>query len=294
MKKFFGKTGQILFCTLPVLLAFGIQLAVSSAAVLVKIVLLILEDPSIMGDMTVYMNSIYSVVEDSQFLAAVSAVYAVIAALALGFWYWKKFAPRKAPRRKLSQLIHPQMLLGLLLLMVGMQFLSTYIVALTSAIHPAWYETYSYLMESMGFENVTLLLVLYSVVIAPISEELIFRGVTLHYARKAMPFFAANMLQAFFFGLFHGNVIQGTYAFVVGLFCGYVCHKGGSIYLAILFHMLFNMWGTFMPGNIAYSGDSIVIHVLIFLVVCAVAALGFYLYSAGAAKRNSIEGSTVL
>ena len=180
------------------------------------------------------------------------------------------------------------MFAGLLFLMVGMQYLSTYIVNLVYAINPGWYDTYEELMNSMGFDDVALVLALYAVIIAPISEELIFRGVTMGYAARIMPFWVANIFQAFLFGLFHGNVVQGTYAFVVGLFCGYVCRRGGSIYLPILFHMLFNLWGTFMQSSFFYGGDSVFIHFLVFLLTIVIALLGFYLYGNGAKKRDSV------
>ena len=40
------------------------------------------------------------------------------------------------------------------------------------------------------------------------------------------------------------NPLQGCYTFIVGLFMGYICEKGGTLYHAILFHFLFNLWGT--------------------------------------------------
>lgn len=287
MKKILKKTGSILFCLLPVLLALAIQFAVSIPAVMLKIIALIAENPDILSDMDLYLNTILTSM-DGVFLSTISAIYAVIAALVMGFWYWKKFAPKKVPKRKVGQIINLKMFAGLLALMIGMQYLSTYIVNLVYLINPAWYETYEKLMDNMGFSDVSWILVIYSVIIAPISEELIFRGVTMHYAQKAMPLWIANIFQAILFGAFHGNVVQGTYAFVVGLFCGYVCYRGGSIYLSILFHMLFNIWGTFVPGNFLYTGDSVLIHILMFLVTVAVAFLGFYLYSRGTAKREPV------
>ncbi|MCI8300704.1 MAG: CPBP family intramembrane metalloprotease [Lachnospiraceae bacterium] len=279
------KTGRILFCLLPVLLALGIQFIVSIAGVFVKLFLEIISNPDTLAQMT-DPGYMMNVLMDSQFLAGISAVYAVIAALALGFWYWKRFVPKKQPRREISSLINPRIAAALLLLMLGMQYISTYVVAFLAAVNPDWYHTYEELMKSIGFGNVTPLLALYSILIAPISEELIFRGVTLKYAKNAMPFFAANIFQAFLFGAFHGNVIQGAYAFVVGLFCGYVCYKGGSIYLSVLFHMLFNIWGTFTPESLSYSGNSIVIHLAIFASAVCAAALGIFLYRKGIEKRR--------
>jgi len=283
--KLLKKTGSILFCLLPALLAFGIQIIVSFTGVFLKAILEIAAHPESIQNMT-DPNFIMDFLMDSQFLAGVSAIYAVIAALALGFWYWKRFVPKKQPRREISSLINPWILAALVLLMLGMQYISTYVIALLASINPEWYNTYEELMKSIGFGNVTPLLALYSILIAPISEELIFRVVTLKYAQKAMPFLGANILQALLFGVFHGNVIQGSYAFVVGLFCGYVCYQGGSIYLSILFHMLFNLWGTFVPEFLSYSGDSIVIHLVIFAAAVCAAAAGIFLYRNGIKKRS--------
>jgi membrane protease YdiL (CAAX protease family) len=100
-------------------------------------------------------------------------------------------------------------------------------------------------MESAGLsEDVSLLMMLYSVCLAPISEELIFRGVTYRIARRAFPFWIANFIQALLFGIFHMNPLQGCYTFILGLFMGYICEKGGTLYHAIFFHFLFNLWGT--------------------------------------------------
>lgn len=293
------RIGGILFCLLPVLLAFGIQLVVSIAGIFLKIFMEIFSnwelftdssaDTNAIIDSTV--NSVMSSIMDSQFLAGISAVYAVIAALILGFWYWKRFCPKKQPRREVSSIINPTMVGGLVFLMLGMQYICNYIILLLATINPSWYKTYEDLLKSVGFGDVTPLLALYSVIIAPISEELIFRGVTMKYAAKVLPFVAANILQAFLFGLFHANIIQGTYAFIVGLFCGYVCYKGGSLYLSILFHMLFNIWGTFAPQSLSYSGNFIPFHILIFVAATCVAFIGVFLYRKGIAQRPPMRNA---
>lgn len=288
MKHVLRKTGSVLFCLLPFLLAFALNLIVSVVAVVFKIITIILTDPSIINDFDTYYSRVQEMLMDGPFLAGISAIYAVLAAAIMGFWYWMRFVRKKISRRTVSQIIHPQMFLGLLLLMIGMQYISTYIVNLTAVINPGWLETYETLMENIGFGDLSLILVIYSVIIAPVSEELIFRGVTMSYARRIMPFWLANIFQAFLFGVFHGNVVQGAYAFVVGLFCGYVCHRSGSIYLSILFHFLFNLWGTFMSANALYSGGSILLHILIFIISAGIALLGFYVYNQGCSRRRPI------
>ncbi len=284
--KILKKIGSVLFCLLPVLLAFGIQLAVSFAGILLLIALAVLPDPAILSDAERLIRVVSSAIDDSQFFTLLSAIYAVTAALALGFWYWWGFVRKNRPHRKASSLLNLRMLAGLILLAFGLQYLSNYLVALLAAVNPAWLDSYEKLMESAGFGEVTPLIVLYGVIIAPISEELIFRGVTMRYALKAMPFFLANLFQAFLFGLFHGNMIQGTYAFVAGLFLGYVCYAGGSLFLSILFHLLFNLLGTFLPEAFFYAEDSIPLHLLILVASAGVTAAGLFLYRTGAKAQR--------
>ena len=172
--KILKQIGRILFCLLPALLALAIQFLVVLAGFVLKIVSLIGKDPSLINGIA-SPDFIYGLLGDSQFLMLLSAIYGIISALVLGFWYWKRFVPKKKPRRTISDILNPGMFLGLVFLMVGMQYISTYLIAIVAAINPSWLDTYESLMENAGFGNITLVLALYSVLVAPISEELIFR-----------------------------------------------------------------------------------------------------------------------
>ena len=98
-------------------------------------------------------------------------------------------------------------------------------------------------MENAGISNeMSLILFIYSVILAPIGEELIYRGVTFSIAKQVFPFWLANIIQALLFGAYHMNLVQGCYAFALGLILAYVCHKGKSIYFSIFLHFLFNLW----------------------------------------------------
>ncbi len=77
-------------------------------------------------------------------------------------------------------------------------------------------------------------------ILAPIFEELMYRGVVLNELSSARPFLLANLLQAAVFGIMHMNVIQGTYAFVIGFILGYAYKITKSIYMTMLTHFLFN------------------------------------------------------
>ena len=74
-------------------------------------------------------------------------------------------------------------------------------------------------------------------------EELIFRGLTLKILEKAFPFWAANILQALYFGIIHGNIIQSSYAFFAGLLFGSVMYKYKSLKYVIWCHFFVNFLG---------------------------------------------------
>jgi membrane protease YdiL (CAAX protease family) len=51
---------------------------------------------------------------------------------------------------------------------------------------------------------------------------------------------AANILQAVLFGIYHMNLIQGVYAFVLGIILGFTAEYFHSIWAAILLHACVN------------------------------------------------------
>lgn len=75
---------------------------------------------------------------------------------------------------------------------------------------------------------------------APVLEEIIFRGTVQKRLVKMMNLHAAVILQAFIFGLIHLDLIQGAYAFVLGIIIGYIYHWYDSIWFACAIHIAFN------------------------------------------------------
>ena len=94
-------------------------------------------------------------------------------------------------------------------------------------------------MEGAGGSMDSLSMFLYVGVGAPISEELLFRGLIMRsmepYGKK-YAIFASALL----FGIYHGNLVQIPFAFAVGLVLGYVTVEY-NIGWAIVLHMFNNL-----------------------------------------------------
>ncbi|MBO5293407.1 MAG: CPBP family intramembrane metalloprotease [Lachnospiraceae bacterium] len=90
-------------------------------------------------------------------------------------------------------------------------------------------------------------------ILAPVLEELIFRGVVYRICVRRIPWQAAAVVSAVLFAVYHGNMIQGCYAFVMGLLLGYVYHHFDTLAAPILFHGAANL-AVFL---VSYSSDTI-------------------------------------
>ena len=92
--------------------------------------------------------------------------------------------------------------------------------------------------------------VIKTVIIAPISEEVIFREWIYNFLKKRTKFY--NIIQAFLFALFHFILVQSIYAFILGIFLGNVKRKTDSLEVVIFCHFFFNLIGFPYLGYIYY------------------------------------------
>lgn len=78
------------------------------------------------------------------------------------------------------------------------------------------------------------------VVVAPIVEELLFRGFVFKGLRQSLGAWPAIIVSALIFGLAHLQVNVGIDTFALGLVLAFLVHKTGSIYPAIVLHAMKN------------------------------------------------------
>lgn len=95
------------------------------------------------------------------------------------------------------------------------------------------------MLEAVSGSSGSFSMFLYGAVLAPISEELLFRGYVLRALRPYGKRFAI-LGSAILFGLFHGNLLQGPYALLVGLILGWLACEY-SIKWAIGLHIFNNL-----------------------------------------------------
>lgn len=273
-----NKIKSILFTSVPFLIAFGVQFFAVYYLLFIASVFLFQIAPGIKGDYYSF-NDLLELSMDMNFNAMIMIIFSICCIIIFGIWYVKRCGGTF--RVNMNREFHPLELLGLACLVPGTQYLCSLVAGIVSVLIPNSLDAYESLMESAGLAgDVPILMMIYSVLLAPISEELIFRGVTLRLAQRTLPFWIANILQALFFGFFHMNFLQGCYTFVVGLILGYVYHKGGTIYHAIFYHFLFNLWGT-TASEWMQVEDPALQSLIMFVSIFFGLGIGFFLFHKG-------------
>lgn len=273
IKKVMKKTGWTVVSLLPILAFFAIQLGCSTLIMAAMAVMTMLQTPADMRpdalQITVtdqYMANIVSVLVVSQ-LAAI---------LVFGLWYYFAWGKKKRPEG--TEKPGAVKLLWIILLGVAAQFAISGLLSLVEIFVPGALQEYEELMEMAGITEVTALSLISTVILAPLSEELVCRGVIYKLAGKISPkFWVANIVQALAFGILHGNLIQGAYAFALGLLLGLVYRQFQNIWLCMLLHASMNFSSVLVEPFYSLFPESIseigVVAVLAVTMVVA-AALG--------------------
>ena len=79
-----------------------------------------------------------------------------------------------------------------------------------------------------------------TVVLAPIAEELLFRGICQNRLRWLFSPKQAVLAAAILFGVYHGSLLQGVYACALGILIGWSYERFKNIFAPILLHMSAN------------------------------------------------------
>lgn len=168
---------------------------------------------------------------------------------------------------------HPALLLAILLVLPGMQYLVGLLNIQVERLLPAppWFwELFEQMLDNhYGFWGAFVKVA----VVAPIVEEALFRGIIMYgLMRNYKPAYAI-FVSALLFSVFHLNPWQMTYTFFLGLFLGWLMVKTRSLPLVILGHSINNLivllsityhdviaqWALVNQGLLANIGLSLVV-----------------------------------
>lgn len=230
-----------------------------------------------------FMNGYQASLVSDKFTLLVSALSTLILVIVFLFWYRKEIihAANVSLRNKLK--IRGQLnwfiIPGVILVSLGAGVFATYISYFVALIKPdllaGYVDVVSVISDSEpGLLNVILLV--YFVVLSPVCQELVFRGLTLGFAERRMNFVAANLMQAILCGVFTMNITQMIYYFLFGLVLGYVYYRTENIIIPIICNMLFCVT-RLVFYDVSIIGSSLVTFYVIFFLAMAICYGGIVL-----------------
>lgn len=90
-------------------------------------------------------------------------------------------------------------------------------------------------------------------ILAPLLEELVFRGIVYGALRKIMGMWPAVIISAVLFALVHFNVVQFIYALAMGIVLALCMEYVGNLYGAIIGHIVANSFAVLRTENNWFS-----------------------------------------
>lgn len=158
--------------------------------------------------------------------------------------------------------------------------ISSYIKYAIMALGAGWFASLlmSLLMENLSsiiildtpdftahydlLTNITL--IIYTIIVAPITEELLFRGIMLNKLKQYNKIYAI-IIVSMVFGLLHGNLPQTIPTFIISIFLCLITLKSGSILPAVSIHMINN--GVAQITNINNDVFNLISDIIIIVVI---------------------------
>ena len=118
--------------------------------------------------------------------------------------------------------------------------------------------------------------VIRAVIVTPVVEELVFRGLTFRRLKEYTNFWVAALVSSALFGIYHMNLIQGLYAFVFGIIICVLYDRYGHLAAAVLVHFGANLLSVILQyAGVSYPATWVYILVM---AVTLLLSVGIYCF----------------
>ncbi len=131
-------------------------------------------------------------------------------------------------------------LAGILVIGAGLAMYANLLLGMVqSFLAPSdYFET----MSAMTDGKSVLICLFWMGIVCPIAEEMIFRWLIFLRLRDYFRFPVACVISGVLFGVYHGDLLQGVYATVLGMVFAWLMEITGSLLSCVLLHIGANVW----------------------------------------------------
>ena len=226
-----SKRNAILFAVLFIVIFFAIQIVVAAIGSIIATILSGITDAN---EIQAYIVSITPVI---------TFITEIIMIVVFGAWYYLAFVKKDKAEgiyesgfRKIANV---KGLCFIVVLAIAGYFLVLLISTVVGKLFPSFGELFNSIMgltigeDSMiGYITVMLL--------APIAEELAFRGVLLKKSKQAFGFVGCVVINTIAFSLIHANPMQMIYVIPLGIVLTYLAYRYNSVVPSTIAHIINN------------------------------------------------------
>ena len=230
-----------------ILLSFGIMGLFMALQILVSFVGMTAAMTAYMlqtgGDIVHAQYALFDILADSDYLTMLTVVATLVSAMFSVPAYWLVWGRKRTAQDRQyfrEKVLKPRPFAMVVIGSCGLYYLAILISVVIDVISPATMDAYNEMMDrTLGGSQ--MLAMLAAVLLAPINEECIMRGLILKNLQRFFPTSAVIVIQAVLFGIFHANWVQGLYVLPVGAALGYVAVKSRSVIPCIFMHLFYNL-----------------------------------------------------
>lgn len=137
--------------------------------------------------------------------------------------------------------IMPSGMIGIALAAVGFNIVTSLLLPVIP-FPESWMAAYQQ-KSGIILEGNMFITVICTVILAPVLEEIVFRGLVYTRLKQGMPAIAAAIITSVLFGIVHGSLVWGIYTFLLSMVLIWTFERFCSLTANILFHFFYNLTG---------------------------------------------------
>jgi len=223
------------------LIYLGINFAVALCAMIAYTIFYMIGEMTASGDVPDISAALAAVQDFALVNAMALSLAAAVITLPILIVIFKSQNNKVDPRFK--QKINAKGVMIGVLGSIGLHFALAEFMELTRIVEKYFpgYEAVSEAYTSGPF----IFFVLYGLILAPVQEELLMRGIVMRRMWRYTNIWAAAVLSGALFGLLHGNLFQILYAFALSFFFALLYAKFKNIWVPVIAHITFNTGNIF-------------------------------------------------
>lgn len=194
------------------------------------------------NDMQSAQRALMGLIEEPGFMVTLTVTATLVSAVFSVPAYWIIWGRKKTAQDRQffrDKVLRLKPFAMIIIASCGLYYLAILIAAVIAVVSPETMNDYNEMMD-MALGGSQALAMLAAVILAPVNEECIMRGLILKNLQRFFPTPVVIMIQAVLFGIFHANWVQGLYVLPIGAALGYVAIKTRSVIPSIFMHLFYN------------------------------------------------------